>query len=139
MKLTSSQPSYPPEAASGVRAAQSTSDPSARINQIPREVGLLLLAAGVVTGMMPPPPGPFDVSLMLAGGVTLWPRGLRTIESWTRTRFPRAHCAGMSFLVRYLDDLEQRYPGSTVHEKYTAKQVASTLAPEATDEATRPV
>jgi hypothetical protein len=88
---------------------------STRIEQIPKEVGVLLLAAGMVTGMLPPPPGPFDLSLMLAGGVTLWPRGLRTVEGWSRRRFPQAHRTAMSFLERYLDDLERRYPDSTSH------------------------
>jgi hypothetical protein len=68
----------------------------------------------MVTGMLPPPPGPFDLSLMLAGGVALWPRGLRGLEDWTQRRFPKGHHAGMSFLARYLDDLERRYPGSTI-------------------------
>jgi len=93
--------------------------------------------------MLPPPPGPFDVSLMLVGGVTLWPRGLQTVEAWARRRFPGAHGAAMNFLERYLDDLERRYPGSTVREINAAKQAAppfsTSLAPEATDEATHPV
>lgn len=82
--------------------------------RIPRQVGFLLLAAGMITGMLPPPPGPFDLSLMLAGGVALWPRGFRAVECWTEGRFPQAHRAGVGFLERFLDDLERRYPGSTV-------------------------
>jgi hypothetical protein len=88
--------------------------PASRIERAPKGVGVLLLTAGVVTGMLPPPPGPFDISLMLAGGVMLWPRGLRAADEWSRRRFPQAHRAGMRFLERYLDDLERRYPGSTV-------------------------
>jgi hypothetical protein len=86
---------------------------SGRFEHLPKEVGVLLLATGMVTGMLPPPPGPFDLSIMLAGGIALWPRGFRTLEGWTRRRFPNAHQASMSFLERYLDDLERRYPGST--------------------------
>jgi hypothetical protein len=87
---------------------------SSRIERIPRHVGLLLLASGMITGMLPPPPGPFDVSLMLVGGVALWPRALGTLERWTERTFPQAHHAGVSFIERFLDDLEHRYPGSTV-------------------------
>jgi hypothetical protein len=116
MERASSQSSIDPTSDIGGHAAHGPlGDPRAspRIEQIPKEVGVLLLAAGMVTGMLLPPPGPFDLSLMVAGGVTLWPRGLRTVEGWTRKRFPQAHRAGMRFLERYLDDLERRYPGST--------------------------
>ncbi|HKI20539.1 MAG TPA: hypothetical protein VKA15_21805 [Isosphaeraceae bacterium] len=116
MGRTSSQPSINRAMDTGGHSVHGSSgDPSAplRLEQIPKAVGVLLLAAGMVTGMLPPPPGPFDISLMLAGGVTLWPRGLQTVEGWSRRRFPKAHRAGMSFLERFLDDLERRYPGST--------------------------
>jgi hypothetical protein len=101
----------------GDRAVESSargSMTSSRIEQIPRQIGLLLLASGMITGMLPPPPGPFDVSLMLVGGVALWPRALGTLERWTERTFPQAHHAGVSFIERFLDDLEHRYPGSTV-------------------------
>jgi hypothetical protein len=93
----------PPESSETVRS----------LDHLPTEVGLLLLLAGVAMSMTPPPPGPFDLSIMLSGGLVLWPRGFRAIDSWSRKRFPTAHRAGMQFLDRYLDDLERRYPGST--------------------------
>ncbi len=68
------------------------------------------MTAGITTGMMPPPPGPFDLSLVVAGGIVLWPRGLGGIEGWVRRRFPKAHRCGMKFLDRFLADLERRYP-----------------------------
>jgi hypothetical protein len=90
-----------------------TSETARRIERLPTEVGVLLLTAGIVTGMLPPPPGPFDLTIIVSGGVVLWPRGFRAIEGWARKRFPKAHRAGMQFLDRYLDDLERRYPDST--------------------------
>jgi hypothetical protein len=84
------------------------------LDRLPRDIGFLLLASGIITGMLPPPPGPFDLSLMLAGGVALWPRGLQAVDDWTGRRFPQAHHAGVSYLERFLHDLERRYPGSTV-------------------------
>jgi hypothetical protein len=86
--------------------------PSTKIERLTKDVGFLLMATGMVTGMLPPPPGPFDMSLMLIGGVALWPRGLRSLDGWTQRRFPRAHQAGMCFLERFLDDLDRRYPPS---------------------------
>jgi len=117
MELTTSLLIPDPTSDSGGHAVHGPArdpTPSTRIERMPREVGVLLLASGMITGMLPPPPGPFDLSLMLAGGVALWPRGLRTLEGWTQRRFPQAHRASMSFLDRFLDDLEHRYPGSTV-------------------------
>jgi len=90
-----------------------TSETARRIERLPTEVGVLLLTAGIVTGMLPPPPGPFDLTIIVSGGVVLWPRGFRAIEGWASKRFPKAHRAGMQFLDRYLDDLERRYPDST--------------------------
>jgi hypothetical protein len=104
-------------------------DPSAptRFEEMPREIGVLLLATGMITGMLPPPPGPFDLSLMAAGGVALWPRGFRAVEGIMRGYFPRAHRAGMVFLERYLDDLERRYPGSTNAAEYERKVITRML------------
>jgi hypothetical protein len=116
MERTAPRSSLDPAPDTNGRAAE---DPApaprtlTRIEQMPREIGVLLLATGMVTGMLPPPPGPFDLSLILAGGVALWPRGFRTLRGWTQRRFPRAHHAGMSFLNRFLEDLERRYPGAT--------------------------
>jgi hypothetical protein len=115
MQLISSRPTHDLEPMVGGHATEYpalASSSSSRIERVPRQVGFLLLAAGMVTGMLPPPPGPFDMSLMLAGGVALWPRGLRAVNDWTGKRFPQAHQAGMSFLERFLDDLERGYPGS---------------------------
>jgi hypothetical protein len=90
-----------------------TSETARRIERLPTEVGVLLLTAGVINGMLPPPPGPFDLTIIISGGVVLWPRGFRAIEGWAGRHFPKAHRAGMWFLDRYLDDLERRYPDST--------------------------
>jgi hypothetical protein len=87
-----------------------TSETARRIERLPTEVGVLLLTAGIINGMLPPPPGPFDMTIIISGGVVLWPRGFRAIEGWAGRHFPKAHLAGMRFLDRYLDDLERRYP-----------------------------
>ncbi len=83
---------------------------SKRIERLPVEVGMLLVATGLTTGMLPPPPGPFDLTIIVSGGLVLWPRGFRAIDRWTEKRFPGAHRAALSFLGRLLDDMERRYP-----------------------------
>ena len=90
-----------------------TSETARRIERLPTEVGVLLLTRLASPACCPPPPGPFDLTIIVSGGVVLWPRGFRAIEGWARKRFPTAHRAGMQFLDRYLDDLERRYPDST--------------------------
>jgi len=95
-----------------VRPAE-TSETARRIDRLPTEVGVLLLTAGIINGMLPPPPGPFDLTIIISGGMVLWPSGFRAIEGWAGRHFPKAHQAGMRFLDRYLDDLERRYPNST--------------------------
>src|SRR5207244_11231311 len=79
-----------------------------------RQVGALLFTAGLVAGMMPPPPGPFDMTLILTGAIVLWPRRLGAVEGWMRRRYPRAHHRGMVFLDRFLADLERRYSGQAL-------------------------
>lgn len=104
-------------------------DPSAptRLDHMPKEVGALLMITGLITGMLPPPPGPFDLSLVAAGGVALWPRGLRAVDGWMKRRFPTAHRAGIAFLDRYLDDLERRYPGTTNAAEYEWRAITHML------------
>jgi len=74
MNRTSSSCPLDPSAETGGRAVEGPSQgttASTRIEHPPKEVGVLLLVTGMVTGMLPPPPGPFDISIMLAGGVAL--------------------------------------------------------------------
>ena len=74
---------------------------SRRIERLPVEIGVLLMAAGVTTGILPPPPGPFDLTIIASGGLILWPRGFRAIDGWTKRRFPGPHRAAMGFLGRF--------------------------------------
>jgi hypothetical protein len=98
------------------KPSQAADEPGG-VKRVPKEIGLLLMAAGVTTGMLPPPPGPFDLMIIVSGGLIAWPRGFRTIESWARKRFPTAHRSGTLFLNRYFEDLERRFPGSTTGER----------------------
>jgi hypothetical protein len=89
-----------------------TSETARRIDRLPTEVGVLLLT-GCHQRDAPAAPGPFDLTIIISGGMVLWPSGFRAIEGWAGRHFPNAHQAGMRFLDRYLDDLERRYPNST--------------------------
>lgn len=85
MEPRSSQSSHDSAQDVGNRAVECptrSSTTSSRIERLPRNVGLLLLASGMITGMLPAPRGPFDMSLMITGGFVRWPRGLRAVQGW---------------------------------------------------------
>ncbi len=79
------------------------------LERVPKEVGAMLLAAGVA-GMVLPGPG---VPLVIAGGMVLWPRTFRPVRGWFRDRFPEAYRAGLGHIDRFVADFERRYPGAT--------------------------
>jgi hypothetical protein len=78
-----------------------------RLRTMPREVGVLLVTIGVMGIALP---GLVGTPALLAGGLLLWPRGFRCVDGWLRRRCPTIHRHGSDQLVRYLDDMERRYP-----------------------------
>ena len=82
-----------------------------RIARMPREVGVLLVTIGVLGMALP---GIVGAPALLAGGLMLWPRSFRSINRWLGSRCPRIHGKGFEQLIRYLDDMERRYPTTPV-------------------------
>jgi hypothetical protein len=76
------------------------------------------MMAGVATGMLPPVPGPEDILVVAFGALAFWRRGFRACERWSHRSYPRVHRAGTKMLLRYLDDLERRYPGTVTAEMF---------------------
>ncbi len=79
------------------------------IQNLPREVGVMLLTAGIIGFILPGPGTP----AIIAGGIALWPDAFGKVESWFARRYPFAHQKSMQQIGRYLNDLEKRYPNST--------------------------
>ena len=75
----------------------------------PRELGVMLVSAGLIGAVLPGP----GVPALVVGGLILWPKGFGKAEQWLRRRFPEAHRKGIGHINRFLTDLERRYPGST--------------------------
>jgi hypothetical protein len=75
----------------------------------PKDLGLILVSAGVI-GVVLPGPG---VPALVAGGLILWPEAFGKVERWLQKRFPETHRKGIGHINRFLADLERRYPGST--------------------------
>jgi hypothetical protein len=94
---------------SGATAAPTADPDDIRISELPKEVGVMLIAAGIV-GLILPGPG---TPAVIAGGLALWPNAFGKLESWLEGRYPEVHKEGMRQVRRYLRDLEKRYPNST--------------------------
>ncbi|HMF36545.1 MAG TPA: hypothetical protein VKF17_07895 [Isosphaeraceae bacterium] len=77
------------------------------IGVLPREVGVLLIVAGVGGILLP---GPVGSPFLLLGAVTLWPRLFTRLEICFQKRFPKMHRTGTRQIRRFLADLDRRYP-----------------------------
>jgi hypothetical protein len=80
-----------------------------KIKELPKEVGVMLVTAGIVGFILPGPGTP----AIIAGGLVLWPETFGKLESWLERRHPQVHREGMRHINRFLTDLEKRYPNST--------------------------
>jgi Putative transmembrane protein (PGPGW) len=90
------------------RGPEST-EPTGLASSLPKELGVMLVSAGVIGVVLPGPGAP----ALVAGGLILWPEAFGKAERWFRKRFPQTHRQGMGHVNRFLTDLERRYPGST--------------------------
>jgi len=77
------------------------------IGVLPREVGVLLVVAGLGGVLLP---GPVGGPFLLLGAVTLWPRVFTKLEIFFQKRFPTMHRTGTRQINRFLADLDRRYP-----------------------------
>jgi hypothetical protein len=82
-----------------------------KIKQVPKEVGVMLITAGIVGFILPGPGTP----AIIAGGLALWPGAFGKLDSWLQRCNPGLHRQGVQQINRFLDDLEKRYPNSTQH------------------------
>lgn len=81
-----------------------------RLENLPPEIGVLIISFGVAGLVFP---GPFGTPLIIAGGLSLWPRAFRPADRWMARKFPKAHDSGAHWLERFMNDLDRRYPGHT--------------------------
>lgn len=101
-------PALTPDAVTRTNPARPPREPI-ELATLPKEIGYMLLSAGVVGFVLPGPGTP----ALIAGGAILWPQGFGKVEGWFKKKFPDLHRGGMGHLQRYLTDLETRYPGAT--------------------------
>jgi hypothetical protein len=68
--------------------------------------------AGIMIGVIPPGPGPVDALMVALGCLSLSRKRFRAFECWAQQKVPLAHRTSTDIILRYLDDLEKRFPGS---------------------------
>ena len=107
--LESSSPETPAETAS---PTTETADMNGEKNiemlqQLPPEIGTLLVMSGIAGMLLP---GPVGFPLLIAGGVTLWPRTFQPMERWLSRRFPGAHREGVIQIKDFVGILQNRFP-----------------------------
>lgn len=80
-----------------------------RIERLPRDIGWLLVTAGMVGIVMP---GVLGLPFLVLGGLVLMPVTSRRAEHWLSGHSPAIFKGSVKQINRFLDDLEKRYPRS---------------------------
>ncbi|MFN0054649.1 MAG: hypothetical protein ACKV0T_20955 [Planctomycetales bacterium] len=110
MNTTSDSPLAPvpqPESSVAERDARDAERTRDRLRNLPPEVGMVVVAAGVAGLLLPVVPG---TPLLLLGGLILSPDGFAQLDGWVQRWFPRMHRYGFHQIDRFLDDFDRRYP-----------------------------
>ena len=77
------------------------------LGKLPSEIGMLLVMSGIAGILLP---GPVGTPLLIAGGVTMWPKTFQPIERWFSRRFPKAHREGVYQIKQFVENLQNRFP-----------------------------
>lgn len=78
-----------------------------RIERLPRDIGWLLVTAGMVGIVMP---GVLGLPFLVLGGLVIMPVTSRRAEHWLSGHSPSIFKGSVKQINRFLDDLERRYP-----------------------------
>jgi len=81
-----------------------------RLEDLPKELGVLLTSVGIMGLILP---GIAGAPALIAGGLVLWPKKFRKVENWFESHYPISHRTSMQQVGRFLGDLERRYPLSS--------------------------
>jgi hypothetical protein len=78
-----------------------------RVEKLPRDVGWLLITAGLVGVVVP---GVLGVPFLVLGGLVLMPLTSQRAEQWLGGHSPKMFEGSVRQINRFLDDLDRRYP-----------------------------
>lgn len=96
-----------PQAVEPLEGSADLSEETIRLDSLPKEVGVLLIVAGIGGVVLP---GPVGTPFILIGGAVLFPKVFQGLERKLEKRFPNFHREGMRQVKRFVYDLERRYP-----------------------------
>lgn len=77
------------------------------VEHLPKDVGWMLVTAGVIGMIMP---GVLGTPFLLVGAAALWPGNQKRLQRWREGHSPQWFRGGAKQINRFLKDLEQRYP-----------------------------
>ena len=77
------------------------------LGKLPPEIGMLLVLSGIAGILLP---GPVGTPLLIAGGMTIWPKTFEPIERWFSRCFPKAHQEGVFQIKEFVSNLQRRFP-----------------------------
>ena len=83
------------------------------VKSLPKEVGVMLMAVGVLGVVLP---GVIGAPALVLGGVVVWPKAFGKVEKWLEKRCPKVHKQSLMQIHRYLIDLDRRFPSPRPQE-----------------------
>ena len=78
-----------------------------RIERLPKDIGWLLITAGIMGVILP---GVLGMPFLVLGGLVLTPGTNKRAERWLSGHSPKLFKGSARQINRFLDDLEKRYP-----------------------------
>jgi hypothetical protein len=130
LPVSDAQPADPPGPPIEARASSGEPGPDGsgavdnaavrRIQDLPKEVGVMLASVGVLGVVLP---GVMGAPALIAGGLVLWPGAFGGLDRWFQRRNPDLHRRAMKQIGRFLDDLERRYPDLTRGDERVSESI----------------
>lgn len=92
-----------------IRSGSSENAVVDRVKHLNRNMGWVLISAGMVGVILP---GIIGTPFVILGSLVLWPGNQKLLDKWRRNHRSRFVDTALRQVDRYLDDIERRYPAN---------------------------
>jgi len=92
-----------------IRSGSSENAVVDRVKHLSRNMGWVLISAGLVGIVIP---GVIGTPFVILGSLVLWPGNQKLLDKWRRNHRSRFVDVALRQVDRYLDDIERRYPAN---------------------------